>query len=55
MTEICDIAIGVVGCVAIFGVICGLFSLVKRLVSGVLSSRLSAPDAHHLDFEKGTQ
>ena len=53
MREIWDIVIGVVGCFAIFGAVYGLFSLVKRLVGGVLSSRARTvmPDAHPLDFE----
>ena len=52
MRGIGDVVLGVVGCVAIFGVI----SLVKRLAGGVFSfvtksSRARAPDANNLDFE----
>jgi len=52
MREISNIVIGVVGCFAMFGAVYGLFSLVKRLVGGALSSRASAPSANHLDYEK---
>ena len=52
MREIWDIVIGVVGCFAIFGAVYGLFSLVKRLVGGAMSSGASAPNANQLDFEK---
>ena len=52
MRGIWDVVIGVVGCVAIFGV----FSFVKRLAAGMFSfvrksSRARAPAANHLDFE----
>jgi len=52
MRELLDVVLGVLGCFAIFGV----FSLVKRLVTGVFafvtkSSRMRAPDANDLNFE----
>ena len=52
MRGILDVVLGVVGCFAIFGV----FSLIKRLVTGVFafvteSSRAITPDGNGLNFE----